>query len=222
MMRPSSVSAWTASPSSARTVHDHPRESFRAAGRRVVRPRNILRKGEVVHDGDVDEAIGVLRDVLEVAMTPAPPRPRNGLPSASWASRSSTTAARSAGSSDPRRRSAFDSPSSPITQSRTGPRVQRQHSSGSHGLRVEHRPAGDCASDNRRRMTIGFRIDALHLGAGTYHVHANAVASEEGESTASRTGRLSRSRRLSRPSEQPRQTFRSRSTSFRNVEPAQF
>lgn len=141
----------------------------------------VLRKGEVVHDGDVDEAIGVLRDVLE--------------------GRDDASAAEAAEHA-PIRVSGVE-----IIDER-GDRRRTFHSAETIGIRLAlesdhaisrwaagfsvNTPLGHMvfASNTDLLQTrlptidgelmVGFRVDALHLGAGTYHVHANAVASEEG------------------------------------------
>ncbi len=141
----------------------------------------VLRKGEVVHDGDVDEAIGVLRDVLE------------GRDDASAAEAAERAPIRVAGVEivDERgeKRRTFRSAETigirlvlesdhPISHWAAGfsvntPLGHMVFASNTDLLRTRL-PAID------GEISVGFRIDALHLGAGTYHVHANAVASEEG------------------------------------------
>ncbi|MDI9892079.1 MULTISPECIES: ABC transporter ATP-binding protein [unclassified Microbacterium] len=141
----------------------------------------VLRKGEVVHDGDVDEAIGVLRDVLE--------------------GRDDATVSETAGAApinvasveilgvDGERNRTFDS-GEPLTI-RLGLRSARPITPWAAGFSI-NTPMGHMVFASNTdllhtplppidgELSIDFRVGALHLGEGTYHVHANAVAPEEG------------------------------------------
>ncbi|WAC67901.1 ABC transporter ATP-binding protein [Microbacterium sp. SL75] len=141
----------------------------------------VLRKGEVVHDGDVDEAIGVLRDVLE------------GRDEASAAEAAERAPIRVSGveivdDRGEKRRSFLSAETIGIRLA-----LESDHpiSRWAAGFSV-NTPLGHMVFASNTdllntslptmegEMTVDFRVDALHLGAGTYHVHANAVASDEG------------------------------------------
>ncbi len=141
----------------------------------------VLRKGEVVHDGDVDEAIGVLRDVLE------------GRDDASAAEAAERAPIRVAGVEilDDRGEKRRVFRSAETIGVRLALESDHAISNWAAGFSV-NTPLGHMVFASNTDllgtalptinggMTVEFRIDALHLGAGTYHVHANAVASEEG------------------------------------------
>lgn len=139
----------------------------------------VLRDGAVVYDGDPDEAIGVLRDVLEgrdVGESDALDGPvrlgavevldETGARSAQLRSgepfivRLSVVAATPLG-----RWSAGFSINTPL-----GHMVFASNSD-LIGARL---PAVESSA------VVDFRVENLHLGAGTYHVHANAVATDAG------------------------------------------
>lgn len=139
----------------------------------------VLSHGSVVFDGEPDEAIGVLRDVLE-----------------------GRDAASSVSSDGPIRLSAveiLDTAGNHRRQFRSGEAVGiRLHVETSHpignwaaGFSI-NTPLGHMVFASNTDLiraslpvlegtaTVDFRVDALHLGSGTYHVHANAVAPDEG------------------------------------------
>lgn len=141
----------------------------------------VLRKGEVVHDGDVDEAIGVLRDVLE------------GRDDASAAEAAELAPIRVSGVEiiDDRGQKRRVFQSAETIGIRLDLATDHAISRWAAGFSV-NTPLGHMVfasnTDLLRTsppvidgtMFIAFRVDALHLGAGTYHVHANAVAPDEG------------------------------------------
>lgn len=141
----------------------------------------VLRKGEVVHDGDVDEAIGVLRDVLE------------GRDDASAAEAAERAPIRVSGVEilDDRGEKRRTFRSAETLSVRLVLESDHAISRWAAGFSVST-PLGHMVFASNTdllhtslptidgEMSVGFRIDALHLGAGTYHVHANAVAPDEG------------------------------------------
>ncbi|MDQ1137597.1 ABC-2 type transport system ATP-binding protein [Microbacterium sp. SORGH_AS 1204] len=141
----------------------------------------VLRKGEIVHDGDIDEAIGVLRDVLE------------GRDEASAAEAAAEAPIRVAGvdildDSGERDRSFGSAESIGIRLRLESDRpIPRWAAGFSVNTPLGHMVFASNTDLLRTSLpvidgtlTLEFRVDALHLGAGTYHVHANAVATEEG------------------------------------------
>jgi len=141
----------------------------------------VLRKGEVVHDGDVDEAIGVLRDVLE------------GRDDASAAEAAERAPIRVSGVEilDDRGEKRRVFRSAETIGVRLALESDHAIARWAAGFSV-NTPLGHMVFASNTDLlgtalptmdggtTVDFRIDALHLGAGTYHVHANAVASDEG------------------------------------------
>jgi ABC-2 type transport system ATP-binding protein len=140
----------------------------------------VLNRGAVIFDGETDAAIGALRDVLE--------------------GRERETPADAAGRAPVQVRSIdlFDAAGEPAKTFRSGdPVVIRLGVEADHT--VERWAAGfsintplghiEFASNTdllQHRlppvsgpMTFDFRVEDLHLGAGPYHVHANAVAASE-------------------------------------------
>ncbi|WP_258027856.1 ABC transporter ATP-binding protein [Microbacterium testaceum] len=141
----------------------------------------VLRKGEIVHDGDVDEAIGVLRDVLE------------GRDEATAAA-SATSAPISVTSIDildeegERRRTFSSGQMIDIRLTLlSGHRIDNWAAGFSVNTPLGHTVFASNTDLLRADLApiegetvLDFRVDALHLGSGTYHVHANAVAPDEG------------------------------------------
>ncbi|MCI9857700.1 ABC transporter ATP-binding protein [Microbacterium proteolyticum] len=141
----------------------------------------VLRKGQIVHDGDVDEAIGVLRDVLEG-------RDDAASEAAAVAAPINVDSVEILGADGSRNR-AFVSGERvtirlglksrhPIQRWAAGfsintPMGHMVFASNTDLVRVELPVIDGFAS-------VDFRLDDLRLGAGTYHVHANAVASDAG------------------------------------------
>ncbi|WP_323986374.1 ABC transporter ATP-binding protein [Microbacterium plantarum] len=141
----------------------------------------VLRNGAVVHDGDVDEAIGVLRDVLD--------------------GRDDATAAESAESApitvssvevldaQGARRRAFTSAETLTVRLELQARheIDRWAAGFSVNTPLGHMVFASNTDLLRSELptlsgpaTVDFCVEALHLGAGTYHVHGNAVAPDEG------------------------------------------
>lgn len=141
----------------------------------------VLRNGAVVHDGDVDEAIGVLRDVLE--------------------GRDDATAAESAESapitvssvevldvSGSRRRAFSSAETITVRLELEARQVIEVWAAGfSVNTPLGHMVFASNTDLLRSELptlsgavTVDFRVEALHLGSGTYHVHGNAVAPDEG------------------------------------------
>ncbi|WJM15021.1 ABC transporter ATP-binding protein [Microbacterium arborescens] len=141
----------------------------------------VLRNGAVVHDGDVDEAIGVLRDVLE--------------------RRDDATAAESAESapitvssvevldvSGSRRRAFSSAETITVRLELEARQVIEVWAAGfSVNTPLGHMVFASNTDLLRSELptlsgavTVDFRVEALHLGSGTYHVHGNAVAPDEG------------------------------------------
>ncbi|MGZ0068029.1 ABC transporter ATP-binding protein [Microbacterium arborescens] len=141
----------------------------------------VLRNGTVVHDGDVDEAIGVLRDVLDG---------RDDATVAESAESAPITVASveilDAGGG---RRRAFTSAETLIVrlELQTRNEISRWAAGFSVNTPLGHMVFASNTDLLRSQLpvlsgaaTVDFRVEALHLGAGTYHVHGNAVAPDDG------------------------------------------
>ncbi|MDD7930474.1 ABC transporter ATP-binding protein [Microbacterium thalli] len=141
----------------------------------------VLRQGAVVHDGDVDEAIGVLRDVLDGRDAATVAESAESAPI--------TVASVEVLDADGSRRRAFASAET-ITvrlELQAGHEIDLWAAGFSVNTPLGHMVFASNTDLLRSELptlsgaaTVDFRVEALHLGAGTYHVHGNAVAPDEG------------------------------------------